>query len=216
MLSSRTSAGGPPAAAFTPSRVAQRALWVRSLARRAGLCCPAAKRCVRRAAPSQHSPRHCMPSRSAPHADVACPGPLVGTTEPTPVVNTVCVRGIPTDQTRPRALRPWRNGAPMTIAGIRQDAAKADAGGPHAVDLSEARSAGLVCATHAVSGTRRQRSAPDHLSTSLGRNSRSPIGTGTSPRARVSDTSAWQFACLPRARHSLAAGQAKMRGFVRR
>jgi hypothetical protein len=33
---------------------------------------------------------------------------------------------------------------------------------------------------------------------SSGRNSLSPIGTGTSPCAKVSETRTWQFACLPR------------------
>src|SRR3954465_14727395 len=56
---------------------------------------------------------------------------------------------------------------------------------------------GLLCAVRAASGTpaASQRSASSVQAD--GRNSRNPTGSGTSPHAKVSETSTWQFATLP-------------------
>ena len=76
-------------------------------------------------------------------------------------------------------------GRAQAVSGIGEHAAKAHACGADPVDLAK-RDLG------------RSRRAGSLVQLS-GRNSRSPTMTGTSPDARVSHTSVWQFAFLPSA-----------------
>ena len=57
---------------------------------------------------------------------------------------------------------------------------------------------GFASARRCSSGTPARAQRSGSAVHSSGRNRRSPTGTGTSPRARVSETRTWQFARLPR------------------
>ena len=95
-----------------------------------------------------------------------------------------------------RVLQPWRK------VGLLPNPASASTQrkcSPAAISRSISARAisGLVCAARAASGTPAAAQRSGSSVQQVGRNSRSPTGTGTSPRASVSETSTWQFAVLP-------------------
>src|SRR3954470_8456926 len=103
---------------------------------------------------------------------------------------------MPAAQANSRSSSPWRKSGllPKPASASTQEK-RTPASRTRSISASAI--SGLVCAVRAASGTpaASQRSASSVQTD--GRNSRSPTGSGTSPRASVSETSTWQFATLP-------------------
>src|SRR5215471_1116926 len=105
---------------------------------------------------------------------------------------------MPTAQVRPRSLKPCRNGALKPYpASARTQPKRTPAARTRSISTSAISS--LVIYFRRSSGTAARSSRAASLTQLSGRNSLSPTMIGTSPDARVSDTSVWQLAFLPSA-----------------
>jgi len=103
---------------------------------------------------------------------------------------------MPSAQVSRRCVKPWRNSAALPYSASPSTQPKrVPAASTRPTSSSAIRHLGWPVTVSGTPARRRRPGSPAHVS---GRNRRRPTQTGTSPRARVSETSAWQFARLPR------------------
>src|SRR4051794_5810547 len=102
---------------------------------------------------------------------------------------------MPTAQASSRSARPCRNSAALPYSASASTAPKrAPAARTRSISSSAIRHFGRYATASGTPAAARRPASPHQSS---GRNSRRPTPTGTSARARVSETRAWQFAFLP-------------------
>src|SRR3954468_1622384 len=105
---------------------------------------------------------------------------------------------MPTAQDSPRSSSPWRNTGLLPYPASPSTQPKRSPA-PITRSISASAISALVRAACAVSGTPAASQRAGSSVQAAGKNSRSPTGSGTSPRASVSETRTWQFAVLPNA-----------------